>query len=218
MTLSSAIASFLAGVLTAFTVSVGGEMPLGEIVLIGIFAWIAFSTVVTGSIPPELPATRQFRILLLCQAVAFVAYIFSDLYRHSSVHDLSRGWARMVFLAIDIISVAYLFGCSRLTLFMLLLGQYVGDALHALTAGALYGDLWKFGLGTPLTYLAFFAASFLGRPALIAAAFAMSAVHYLMDFRSMCGICLVVGIASLISLFPRHLRAWMVLPLSLIHI
>jgi hypothetical protein len=216
MTLASALAAFFAGVLTAFTVTVGGEMPLGELILIGIFAWIVLGTAVTGSVPPEVPRTRLFRVLLLCQAVAFAAYIFSDIYRHSTVHDMSRGWARMVFLAIDIVSVAYLFGCSRLNLLMLLLGQYLGDALHAVTLGALYGDMWKFGIGTPFTFLAFFAASLLGRPAVVAAAFAMSAVHFAMDFRSMCGICFVVGTATLITLFPRHLRAWLILPTMVI--
>lgn len=212
MELATAFASFLVGVLTAFTVSMGGEMPVGELVLIGVFSWIAFGTVVTGSIPPEVPRARLFRILLLCQSVAFLAYIFSDLYRHSYVHDISRGWARMVFLAIDIVSVAFLFGCSRLNLLMLLFGQFLGDTLHGLFFGALYGDIWKFGVGTPITYLAFFAASLLGRLALIATAFAMSAVHFAMDFRSMGGICFVVGMATLFTLFPRHVRAWLVLP------
>jgi len=212
MALASALAAFSAGILTAFTISIGGEMPLGEVVLTAIFIWIGFCALVTGSLPPELPRTRLFRILLVCQAVAFLAYIFSDLYRHSSVHDMGRGWARMVFLAIDVVSIAYLFGCTRLNLLVFLAGQLLGDALHAVALGALYGDLWKFGFGIPITYLVLFLAALIGRPALILAAFGMSAVHFALDFRSFGGICLLAGTATLLTLFPRRARAWLIGP------
>ena len=212
LALGSAVAAVLAGMLTAFTVSVGGEMPLGEVVLTGVLAWIAFCTVVTCRIPPEVPRDRLFRALLVCQVVAFAAYVFSDIYRHSSPHDMGRGWARMVFLAIDIVSVAYLVGCSRANLLLFLYGQLLGDALHAFAFGPLYGDMWKFGVGVPLTYLAFLAASLMGRPAVVCAALAMSAVNFAMDFRSFGGICLLAGAATLVSLFPRRARPWLVIP------
>ncbi len=212
LAVGSAVAAFSAGLLTAFTVSIGGEMPLGEIVLSAVLAWIAFCTLVTGTVPPEVPRDRIFRVLLVCQAVAFAAYVFSDFYRHSSPHDMGRGWARMVFLAIDIISVAYLAGCSGANLLVFLVGELLGDTLHALAYGPLYDDMWKFGVGVPLTYAALFAASLLGRPAVVAAALAMSAVHFAMDYRSFGGICLLVGAATLISLFPRGARPWIVIP------
>jgi hypothetical protein len=208
----SAVAAFSAGILTAFTVSIGGEMPLGEVVLTAIFCWIGLYLMVTGSVPPQVPRTRLFAVLLLCQVVAFAAYVVSDLYRQSSLIDMGRGWARMVFLAIDVVAVAYLFGCSRLNLLVFLFGQLAGDVLHAFTVGALFDDTWKFGVGIPITYLAFFMAALLGRPALVATAFAMCAVHIAMDFRSFATICLVAGTATLVTLFPRRLRTWMILP------
>jgi hypothetical protein len=212
MAFASACAAFSAGLLTAFTVSVGGELPLGELVLTAMFGWVVLFGMVNGCLPPEMPRTRLFRLLLVCQAVAFLAYVFSDIYRHSTVHDMGRGWARMVFLAIDIVAVAYLFGISRLNLLLFIAGELLGDSLHSLALGALYGDMWKFGVGVPLTYLVLFTASFAGRPALAAAAFAMSAVHFVMDFRSFGGICLVAGTATLITVFPRRARAWLAVP------
>jgi hypothetical protein len=216
LALATPFVAFAAGLLTAFTVTFGGELPLGELVLIAVFAWVAFSSLVTGSIPSELPRTRLFRLLLVGQLVAFAAYVFSDIYRHSSLHDMGRGWARMVFLAVDIVSISYLFGCTRRNLLFLVAGELLGDALHAVAFGALYGDMWKFGLGVPMTYLAFFLASALGRPATIVAAFAMSAVHFIMDFRSYGGICLVAGAATLLTLFPRHIRSWLIVPAVLV--
>jgi hypothetical protein len=212
LAVASALAALFAGLLTAFTVSVGGEMPLGEIVLTGVLAWMAFCVLVTGSVPPEVPRDRLFRVLIFCQAVAFMAYVLTDIYRHSSPHDMGRGWARMVFLAIDIVSVAYLVGCSRVNLLLFLAGEMLGNTLHALAFGALYGDMWKFGVGTPVTYLAFIMASFVGRPAVVAVAFAMSVVHFAMDFRSFGGICLIAGAATLMTLFPRKIRPWLVIP------
>ena len=71
----------------------------------------------------------------------------------------------MVFLAVDIVSVAYLAGCWRANLLLFLYGQLLGDALHAFAFGPLYGDMWKFGVGVPLTYLAFLIAfSWAGPP------------------------------------------------------
>jgi O-Antigen ligase len=212
MALASAAAAFSAGILTAFTVSIGGEMPLGEVILSAVFCWIAFYAVVTGSLPPEVPRARLFGVFMICQAVAFAAYVFSDLYRHSSLHDMGRGWARMAFLGIDVVAVAYLFGCSRMNLLVFLFGQLAGDVLHSLTFGALFDDMWKFGVGVPLTYLAFFLASLLGRLAFVVTAFAMTAVHLLLDYRSFGMACFIAGTATLITLFPRRLRAWLMIP------
>ncbi|HEY4988734.1 MAG TPA: hypothetical protein VII09_02955, partial [Opitutaceae bacterium] len=50
--LASALAAFAAGILTAFTVSIGGELPLGELVLILVFFWVLFHGLVTGLLPP----------------------------------------------------------------------------------------------------------------------------------------------------------------------
>ena len=216
LTVASALASLFGGMLTAFTVSIGGELPLGEVILCLVFAWILFQGLVTGSLPAQVPRSRLFYLLIACQAAAFAAYVFSDLYRHSSPHDMGRGWARMVFLAIDVVSVAYLFGCLRLNLLIFIFGEMTGDVVHTLAVGALYGDNWKFGIGVPLTFLALFMASLLGRPAVVAAAFAMCGIHFVMDFRSFGGICLVVGAAVLLTLFPRRMRPWLLLPALLI--
>jgi hypothetical protein len=214
--LASAAAAFLAGILTAFTISVGGEMPVGEIVLAAVFCWILLYGIVTGSLPPEVPRTRLFGVFLICQAVAFAAYVFSDLYRGSSPHDMGRGWARMAFLAVDIVSVAYLFGCSRVNLLVFLFGELAGDLLHSLMFGALFDDMWKFGVGVPITYLAFFVASLFGRAVFITTAFAMSVVHLLLDYRSFAIACFLAGTATLITLFPRRVRTWLIFPAVII--
>jgi len=212
LVLVSSLTAFAAGLLTAFTISVGGEMPVGELVLVSVFAWIGFCVLVTGSLPAEIPQTRLFRVILFCQAVAFLAYVLSDLYRHSTPHDMARGWARMVFLVIDIVTVTYLLGCSKVNLLLFVGGEMLDTALQAAIMGPLYDDWWKFGFGVPLTYLVLFLASLAGRTALIAACFLMSAVHFIMDYRSFGGLCLVAGTATLITMFPRRVRMWLTIP------
>jgi hypothetical protein len=172
--------------------------------------------VVTGSLPREVPRARLFWVFLICQAVAFAAYVISDLYRDSSAHDMGRGWARMVFLAIDVVSVAYLFGCSPVNLMVFLFGELAGDVLHSLMFGALFNDMWKFGIGVPITYLVFFIASIFGRAVFIASAFAMCAVHLMLDYRSFAGACFLAGTATLVTLFPRRVRTWLIFPAALI--
>jgi hypothetical protein len=212
MVFPSGAAALVGGLLTAFTISIGGEMPVGELVLCVVFGWIVLCALVNGSLPAELPRTQLFRVLLACQVVAFAAYVVSDLYRHSTPHDIARGWARMVFLAIDIIGIAYLFGCSKMNLLLFMAGSLLGDSLHAVLFGALFGDMWKFGVGVPLTYLVLFLAALLSRPAFILAAFVMSAVHFVLDYRSFGGLCLLAATATLLTMFPRGRRAWMLAP------
>ncbi len=205
----SAALCFLAGLLTPFTVSLVGEIPLGEIVLMAVVAWVVVCAVFNRALPGPLLRHPLLGKMLLAQLVAFAAYVASDLYRHSSGHDMARGWARMVFLAIDIVALAYLFGRGRRNFLWLLLGGAVGDTLSAWWLGPIFGDMWKFGVGPPLTVLALVLSAYAGALAAAAAAAAMALVHFHFDYRSYGGICLVAGLLTLLQGLPRQLRLWL---------
>src|SRR2546430_2607353 len=79
--------SFLASALTAFTVSLVGEMPVGEFLLIGAAAWAVLCLVINHALPGRLFRSGYFWALMVAQLVAFAAYIASDLYRHSAPRD-----------------------------------------------------------------------------------------------------------------------------------
>jgi len=201
--------SFLAGLLTPFTVSLVGEIPLGEVVLMAVVVWTLVCAVFNRTWPGPLLRHPLLGKMLVAQLIAFAAYVASDLYRHSSGHDMARGWARMLFLAIDIVALAYLFGREPRNFLWLLLGGAVGDTLSAWWLGPIFGDMWKFGVGTPLTVLALALAPFAGALAAAAAAIAMALVHFHFDYRSYGGICLLAGMLILLQGLPRQLRLWL---------
>jgi hypothetical protein len=211
----SVLMSFLAGFFGVFTVSFVGEMPIGELVLIAAAGWAVLCMVFNHTWPGPLLRSRFLWSLLTAQFIALGSYIFSDLYRHSFPLDMARGWSRMVFLAIDIIAIAYLFGCAPRNFLIFQFGQCLGAVASALILGPLFGDMWKFGVGYPLTFLIFFIAPFAGALATMTAAGAVGMVHFLMDFRSLGGICLLVGMLTFLQIMPRRFRLWLA-PLMMI--
>ncbi|HKB91193.1 MAG TPA: hypothetical protein VKC60_11810, partial [Opitutaceae bacterium] len=202
----SAWISFLASALTAFTVSLVGEMPLGEVILIAAAGWAMLCVMFNRIWPGSLLKSTLFWGFLVCQFIALCSYIFSDIYWHSTTRDMARGWGRMVFLAVDIVAVAYLFGCSRRNFMVFLLGQYAGDLLSTALFGPMFGDLWKFGLGTPLTFLVLYLAAFGGPLFATVAALGIGVLHFVLDYRSFGGVCLLLGMLTLLQSLPRRMR------------
>jgi hypothetical protein len=197
-----------AGLLTAFTVSLVGEMPLGELVLFAVAAWAGLCAMVHRTLPGPLFSSRTFSVLLAGQAVALLAYVFSDFYRHSDPRDMARGWARMILLAIDIVAIAYLFGRGRGVFYWLLGGLLAGDLANALLFGALFGDVWKFGYGIPVTYAALALAALAGPVTVMLVAAGFGALHFALDFRSVGALCIGVAAATGLQILPRHWRFW----------
>lgn len=204
----SAWMSFAAGFLTAFTVSLVGEMPIGEILLAVIAGWAVLCAILHQAWPGALLRNRFFWILLVAQVIAFGSYVMSDLYRHSFPRDMERGWSRMILLAVDIAATAYLFGRSPRNLLILVFGLNLGDVANALVYGPLFGDMWKFGVGFPLTLLAFFVAAFGGPWITMVAAGAVGVLNFFLDYRSLGGLCLAVAASTFLQIIPRRFRWW----------
>jgi hypothetical protein len=205
----SALMSFFAGALTTFTVSVVGEMPVGEIVLMLVAGWALLCVIFNRTWPGPLLRSRLLWTMLAAQLVGLVAYVASDLYRHSAPHDMARGWARMIFLAIDILAVAYLFGRSRRNFVIFLVGQCLGDLASVALFGPMFGDMWKFGIGAPLTMLVFLTVPLTGPVAAVLAAFGMGYLHFRFDYRSFGGVCAVAGVLLFLKLLPPRSRLWL---------
>ena len=206
--------SFLASAATAFTVSLVGEMPVGEFVLIAAAGWALLCLAINHAPPGRLFRSGYFWALVVAQLVAFAAYVASDLYRHSAPRDMARGWGRMVFLAIDVVAVTYLFSCSRRNFLWFVLGQAGGALAYTAIHGPLFGDMWKFGIGAPITDAVFLIAPFGGALLSATAVAALGVAHLNLDYRSMGGICLVAALLVLLLRTPSRFR-WWVAPLGL---
>jgi hypothetical protein len=197
-----------AGFLTPFTVSLVGEMPIGELLLLAAAGWAGLCAIVHHLPPGPLFSRRYLIVLLVCQLVALLAYILSDFYRQSAPRDMARGWARMVLLAIDILALAYLLGRSPHNLLWFLGGQIAGDLANFLLFGARFEDTWKFGYGIPLTYGVILLSSLAGRAGVLLAAGGLGALHFAMDFRSLGGLCLLLAAATGLQMLPQRFRLW----------
>jgi hypothetical protein len=199
----------LAGLLTAFTVTLVGEFPLGELVLFLAAAWAGFCGILNQRLPGPLFHLRFFWVLLAAQAVALSGYALADFSWQSDWHDVARGWARMVFLVVDIVALAYLFGRSRRSLYWMLGGQLGGSVLAVVLFGARFGDVWKFGIGLPATYALIAGASLAGPGAAGLAALGAGLLNFFLDFRSLGGLCLLLAPVVGLQLFGPRLRRWL---------
>ncbi len=201
-------AAFLVGLLSPYTVSLVGEMPVGEIVLLCVLGWMAVQVMLEHRLPRRVFGNPLLRWMLVCQGIALVGYVMSDFIWHSKTLDEIRGWARMVFLAIDLVTLAYLFtdGGGR-ALLWLLWGEVVGGAIQPLVMRPLFGDYWKFGFGPPASLAVLLLLPGLGFWLGLFLTLGMSAVHFAMNFRSMGGLFLVVSGFLVLQRMPWRLRA-----------
>lgn len=204
----STLVAAAGGLLTAFTVSVVGEMPVGELVLLATAAWAALCAVVHHGAPGPLYRSRYLGVLLVGQLIALLAYVVADFHWASTPRDMARGWGRLVFLTVDLLAVAYLLGRSPRNFGWFLGGLFGGDLVNALLFGARFDDVWKFGYGIPLTYALLLLASVAGPFAVLLVAGGLGALHFALDFRSLGGLCLLLAAATALQMLPRWLRAW----------
>ncbi|HVU16671.1 MAG TPA: O-antigen ligase family protein [Candidatus Didemnitutus sp.] len=209
------VLSVAAGFFTAFTVSLVGEMPVGEIVLFLVAGWAGLCAILHQAVPGPLFHERMFRTLMISQAIALAGYVIADVAWRSALLDVARGWSRMIFLAIDLVAFTYLFGRSPRNFLWFLGGRLVGDVAQAMIFGALFGDTWKFGIGVPLTFAAIYLASFGGPFLVVLVALAFGALHFVLDFRSVGGLCVGLAAFAAIQLLPIGWRK-MAVPLGVI--
>lgn len=206
----SLIVAFLAGLGTPFTVNVVGEMPVGEIILFGVAAYGLLYMAIERRRPGRLSSSSPFRLLLFCQVIAFTGYVLADLVQGSSPHDLMRGWARMIFLAIDIFAVAFLFGISQSNIVALAgFGIAIGTCVQTFLFGALFDDVWKFGYGGPLTVLVIVISPYFSLTLAPIAIAGIGCLHLALGFRSLGVECLILAVLLVVMRFPPRARSWL---------
>jgi hypothetical protein len=203
------VLAFFMGLTGPFTVRLVGLMPVSELVLLLVVSYAVLHLVMVQALVAPLVRNRLFGLFMFAQGVALLGYIISDLYRESSPGDMARGWARMIFLALDLCGVALLFGSSRAAFPAYIIGL-AASSVHAALFGALFGDYWKFGFGYPMTVLVFLLAPRGGRLLTILAGFGMAALHIFLDFRSMSFTSLLTTAGIGLTFFPPRLRGWLV--------
>jgi hypothetical protein len=124
---------------------------------------------------------------------------------------MARGWARVGFLAIDLVAIAYLidgsWGRLQLTIFAL----YIGGSVNAVLTGPLFERWWEFGVGYLITAIVLFICAGRSAPIQIVAAMVMAAASFVLGARSLGGICLLAA-----ALFGMRYARGIVRPFALI--
>ncbi len=206
---------FAAGVCTNFTLELVGAFPVGEFILTGALGALLLCMALNHAVPSTLLRSRLLWMFIGCQAVALLGYVISDISWGSSPNDMARGWARMVFLTVDILAVAFLFDAPgrrpEIGFVIFQIGYAVGGGLITLKGGVLFDDYWKFGWGGPVTIAVLILAPMAGFWVGQAACLLLAALHFALAFRSLGAICLVL---PAVMLFQRMTARQRVLALA----
>ncbi len=183
----------LAGFLSAFTVAVGGMMPVGEILLLALVPWIVVRAFFRRGWPTRLQQLGWYRLLLIGVAFMAVGYIGSDLYRGTAFSNLARGWARVLFLGLDLIAIGYLIDTSWRRLRIFIFALYIGGVVNAIISGPLYDEWWKFGFGYATTAVVLFAVCGRAVSTQVVVAVALGILNLALGARSLGATCLLVA-------------------------
>lgn len=216
---AASVATFLMGLTIVFTLPVIGRFPIPEFFTVAIFVWVIWMRLGSGEWPHPILQSRTFKRFMACLLVSFLGYILSDLVRATPLHDLARGWARWVFLAIDLVAIAFLVGLNWQSIRWLVLGYVFGVIGAALTIGPQLGDYWKGGFAYPISFLLPILVSE-RRPVVLSLLFgALGVLHVYLGARSLGANCILAGAAIWLSTLSRRNRliaVWLSVPVAIV--
>ena len=206
-----AVLAFASGLFAPFAVNLVGLLPVGELVFGASLVYLLLWMVLHHRTPGWLLRSPLLWTLLACQAVAFAGYMAADFYRGSATNDILRGWARMVFLAMDVLAVAFLFGGSPrkeqapVSYVAFEWGYVAGMLGNALFGVVIFGDYWKFGYAFPVAISVLLLVPRLGFWPTQMACVALGALNMALSFRSMGAMCLMLPFGMILQrMLPKQ--------------
>jgi O-Antigen ligase len=196
---------FLIGSLVFFRINLVGMLTWSEVITLGYFL-IRWRNVVNWALQDNILRTilRAWLIYLLFQ-------VCSDMVNGTLPSDFLRGWARLVFFAVNITVIAFLSGLQLDRMAAFFAGYAASLMLASFQERNEFLTEWKFGYGPAITMLA---ALFIGllrservnRIGGIALVM-LGLVHLQANARSLGGITLLIGILSILATyFKENLR------------
>jgi len=183
----------LAGFLSAFTVPIVGQLPVAELLLLLVFPWVIARAVASRGWPTRIQQLGWYKMLVVFIGVMAIGYIMSDLYRGTSGPNLARGWARVAFLGIDLVTMAYLIDGSWARLQVFALTLYIGSVVNACVYGPLYDRWWEFGVGPALIAFALFFCGGIPTVFQVVVAMALGVLSVCLGGRSLGGVSFMAG-------------------------
>ncbi len=192
---------FLIGFLVFYRINLVGMLTLSEVLTLGYFL-IRWRDMVNWALQDGILRTilRAWLIYLLFQ-------VCSDMVNGTLPTDFMRGWARLVFFAVNIAVIAFLSGLKLDRLAAFFAGYALSLMLASYQERNEFLSEWKFGYGPALTMLVAILIGLLkservNRIGGIAFVL-LGIVHLQANARSLGGITLLIGLLSLLATYFR---------------
>jgi O-antigen ligase len=185
-------------VLCFMRISVIGELYVPELIL----AAMVIVHVVQGR---PLRLDRSVGIVIGLLALWLCGQVAADIYRAAAFTDYVRGWARIIFTALNLIGLYLLTNRDTRRVRLAFFGLAIGQGIGVLVMPTVYAqsDPWKFGLAFPCTTLAALLACSrpiwrrrLGPFVILAA---MAGINAFLDARSLAGVCFLASIYTVVA-------------------
>ncbi len=169
--------------------------------LISLFLFVQFLPKIIISYGNQLKIFIIFALLLL------FSQILSDIYRQTPPQDFIRGWSNIIFFIIHTSTLFALLDNNKNNFFIFGLGYVFGLLLSLIFDPNLYfqgGSLWKFGYGTPITFLVALMTTRINFQSELTKIFifiVLSFLNFYLGFRSLAGVCLFISLFMIIIKF-----------------
>lgn len=132
-------------------ISVGGQLPYGEIVVLIMLPYFLMTQ-------RDKIFRKEYRTAYLLLALWILSQSVTDMYVGAPFDNRIKGLARVVFFGLDFAFLSVLIGRDRRRMIAYFLGSFVTVLLGAFSQGmGGFGVLWKMGLGTSSTVVLFLA-------------------------------------------------------------
>lgn len=192
-----AFSAVAVGALFHVSFQLQGQFFAGELLLLALTPLLVFDRFYRQR---DLLRTRQATLwspmnaLLVALGVTFLGYFISDLYRDNAPQDFLRGWARLMFLGIDLLAVAMIVSVRRSNFWLLLLGYGAGGVLVLLVQQVPF-SLWKLGYAEPVTAAVVAAVCLMRSPGWQGMVLLVTGLANIwLDYRSMAAFVVVVAL------------------------
>jgi hypothetical protein len=191
---------FVVGILCCIQSETLGIPLIGQVYVGEVFLAVYAFWSLLGNLDNQAYWERPFVWALLTLGISLCAYIFSDLLNQTPTANLLRGWARMGFLASDLIALNAITRRHPLRILAFITGLAVGFLL-TVEKLSLEPGWYKIGIALPALLISLSLCSLIRhrhRYAFVVAVWiGLGLLNFYLDFRSLGGTCFLGGAVTL---------------------
>jgi hypothetical protein len=194
------VLAMLSGAGMHISFNLGGELYVGELMFLVALPFLLFDRFFINRTQclQQVWLWQPMAWLLVGLMFTMAGYILSDFYRNNAPSDYLRGWARLIFLGIDLLVVALLISIRRSNIWYLSFGYAViGLLILSQKENFINNDPWKFGYAMPITIAVIAFLCLQKKPSVHlrgVCLIGLGILHMFMDYRSLSAFCIIVAL------------------------